>query len=83
MTATKAQLNVVAGLARAFALGLAFAGATLALVFAAIAAAVAALMVLGAGLALRFGSRRRRADQTVLEARRTPTGWVVEAAPKG
>lgn len=57
-------------------------GAALALVFAFAAALVVGLMILGAAVALRFfpGKRAQRAaEDGVLEAHRTPAGWVVEA----
>ncbi|MBC7768270.1 MAG: hypothetical protein H7124_05740 [Phycisphaerales bacterium] len=56
-------------------------GAALAFIFAFAAAAIVGLMVTGAAIAMRFWPRRRRAPAAgpeVLEARRTPTGWVVE-----
>ena len=57
-------------------------GAALALVFAFVAALVVALMIAGAALAMRLWPQRRRASQPgdVLEARRTPAGWVVETS---
>jgi membrane protein implicated in regulation of membrane protease activity len=57
-------------------------GAALALVFAFAAALVVGLMILGAAIAMRFMPRRKRASggPEVLEARRTPAGWVVETA---
>jgi hypothetical protein len=58
-------------------------GAALALVFAFAAALVVGLMILGAAIAMRFTPQRKPAGAPgVLEARRTPTGWVVEAAAK-
>ncbi len=51
-------------------------GAVLALMFAFAAALVVGLMILGAAVAMRFS--RRRAEPGVLDARRTPSGWVVE-----
>jgi hypothetical protein len=58
-------------------------GAALALVFAFAAALVVGLMILGAAIAMRFAPRRKRAGgPDVLEARRTPTGWVVETATR-
>ncbi|MGE0739906.1 MAG: hypothetical protein AB7O98_01085 [Hyphomonadaceae bacterium] len=59
-------------------------GAALAFVFAFVAALVVGLMILGAALAMRFAPRRRPVASTpgVLEARQTPTGWVVETAAK-
>jgi hypothetical protein len=43
---------------------------------------VVGLMILGAAIAMRFMPRRKRASggPEVLEARRTPAGWVVETA---
>ena len=56
-------------------------GAVLAFMFAAAAAVVIGLMVIGAAIALRFAPKRVKAAQTdVLDARHTPTGWVVETA---
>jgi len=59
-------------------------GAALALVFAFAAAVVVGLMVAGAALVMRFWPRRQEAAgfAGVLEARRTPSGWVVETAAK-
>lgn len=56
-------------------------GAALALVFAFAAAVIVGLMVAGAALTMRLWPRRRArtpASPDVLEARRTPDGWVVE-----
>ena len=54
-------------------------GAAFLAVFAFAAAIAVGLMLMFAGVALRFAPRRAevRADG-VLDARRTPTGWVVE-----
>ncbi|WP_395645773.1 hypothetical protein [Terricaulis sp.] len=54
-------------------------GAAFLAVFAFAAAVAVGLMIMGAAIALRFAPRRAevRADG-VLDARRTPTGWVVE-----
>ncbi len=58
-------------------------GAALALVFAFAAALVVGLMIAGAALAMRIWPRREEAAAGgVLEARRTPTGWVVETNAK-
>jgi hypothetical protein len=60
-------------------------GAALALVFAFFAALVVGLMIAGAALAMRLWPRRERgapAAPGVLDARRTPDGWVVETAAK-
>lgn len=63
--------------------GLAFAaliiGCAVAFAFAAAAAVVVGLMILGAAVALKLQPQPARATSPdVLEARRTPTGWVVE-----
>lgn len=52
-------------------------------IFAFAAAVAVGLMIMGAAIALRFAPRRAqvRADG-VLEARRTPNGWVVEGETK-
>jgi hypothetical protein len=56
-------------------------GAALALVFAFAAALVVGLMIAGAAIALRFApGRKHGAGPQILEARRTPAGWVVETA---
>lgn len=58
-------------------------GAALALVFAFFAALVVSLMIAGAALSMRLWPARRRTQPStpgVLEARQTPTGWVVETA---
>ena len=66
---------------RAAALAALVFGAVLAFMFAAAAAVVIGLMVIGAAIALRFAPKRVRTTQTdVLDARRTPAGWVVETA---
>jgi hypothetical protein len=59
-------------------------GAALALVFAFAAALVVGIMILGAAIAMRFAPRPKRAatGADFLEARRTPTGWVVETATR-
>jgi hypothetical protein len=60
-------------------------GAALALVFAFFAALVVGLMIAGAALAMRLWPRRKDAAPRVpgvLEARRTPAGWVVETIAK-
>ena len=60
-------------------------GAALAFVFAFAAALVVGVMIAGAALAMRIWPRRRAASATgpvVLDAHRTPEGWVVESAAK-
>jgi len=55
-------------------------GAALALVFAFFAALVVGLMIAGAALAMRLWPRRKETGSRapgVLEAQRTPAGWVV------
>ncbi len=57
--------------------------AALALVFAFAAALVIGLMIAGAALAMRlWPGRVETGAPEVLEARRTPSGWVVETAAK-
>jgi hypothetical protein len=55
-------------------------GAVLAFMFAAAAAVVIGLMVVGAAIALRLAPKRASAHNDLLDARRTPAGWVVETA---
>lgn len=59
-------------------------GSVLAFVFAFAAMLVVGVMILGAAIAMRLMPRRAAAaaESRVLEARRTPTGWVVEGAAK-
>ena len=59
-------------------------GSALALVFAFAAALVVGLMIAGAALAMRLAPRRKKtaAGPEVLEARRTPAGWVVETSTR-
>lgn len=73
--------SALSALLRALGLVLLAVGAAFAFLFAAAAALVVAAMVVGAGLALRFWPRREGAEG-VLEARRTPAGWIVESATK-
>ncbi len=69
--------------ARALGLAALVIGSALALVFAFAAALVVGLMILGAAIAMRFAPRRTEAAADgVLEAHRTPTGWVVETGAK-
>lgn len=73
----------LAALARALGLAALVIGAGLALMFAFVAAMVVTVMVAGAALALRFWPRRERAAKhSVLEARPTADGWVVETSRK-
>jgi hypothetical protein len=75
--------SALSAFARAAGLVALAVGAALALVFAFAAALVVGVMVLGAAIAMRFTPRRKPAGQPeILEAHRTPTGWVVEAAAK-
>jgi hypothetical protein len=71
--------SMLSALVRALAflaLGL---GMALLLAFAAAAALVVGLMIAGAAIALRLAPRPVEANLNgVLDARRTPAGWVVE-----
>lgn len=81
MTATAADVSAAlfATLARAAGLALLVLGAALALMFAFAAALVVGVLILGAAVALRvFPGKRPASANTVLDARRTPNGWVVE-----
>lgn len=56
-------------------------GAAFAFIFAFAAALIVGLMVTGAAVAMRVWPRRKPAQAAgaeILEARRTPAGWVVE-----
>jgi len=57
-------------------------GAVLVFMFAAAAAVVVGLMVVGAAIALRLMPKRAAAQSNVLDARQTPAGWVVETSRK-
>lgn len=76
--------SVFAAFARAAGLAVLILGAGLALVFAFAAALVVGIMIAGAALAMRLWPQRREAAAggELLEARRTPTGWVVETSAK-
>lgn len=83
MNASAADLGsaVMGALLRALGLIALTIGAAMTMVFAAAAAFVVAALVGGAALAMRLWPRRKSAsDDGVLEARRTPAGWVVEGA---
>jgi len=75
-TALSAFLRAVGVLALAICAALAF-------MFAFAAALAVGLMILGAAIAMRLAPRRAETGgEGVLEARRTPAGWVVETAAK-
>lgn len=59
-------------------------GTALAFVFAFFAALVVGVMIAGAALAMRIWPRGRSSatGPVVLDAHRTPEGWVVETAAK-
>lgn len=83
MTANAADFgaSTLSTLARALGLAVLALGAVLAFVFAFVAALVVGLMIFGAALAMRLTPRRAPAAAPgVLNARRTPTGWVVETS---
>jgi hypothetical protein len=84
MTANAADFGSAAlsSLLRAVGLVALAIGAALALIFAFFAAMVVGLMIAGAALAMKLWPARRRtaSEPGVLEARRTPTGWVVETS---
>lgn len=82
MTANTVDLgsSALSAFLRAAGLVILALGAALAFIFAFAAAVVVGLMVAGAALVMRFWPKRRvvATGPEVLEARRTPTGWVVE-----
>ncbi len=87
MTANTADFGSTAlsALLRALGLVVLAIGAALAFFFAFAAAVIVGLMVTGAAIALRLRPRRRDravSGDEVLEAHRTPAGWVVETAAK-
>jgi hypothetical protein len=69
-------------LARVVALAVLAVGTVVALVFFFAAALVVGVMVLGALAAMRLAPKHRPARDEFLEARRTPTGWVVETSAR-
>jgi hypothetical protein len=75
--------SMLSALLRAIAFLALGVGMAVLFVFAAAAALVVGLMILGAAVALRLAPRpvEARADG-VLEARQTPSGWVVEGLPR-
>jgi hypothetical protein len=88
MTANAADFGSTAlsAFARAAGLLVLAIGAALAFAFAFAAALVVGVMIAGAALAMRIWPRRKVAaaatDPVVLDAHRTPEGWVVESTAK-
>jgi hypothetical protein len=86
MTANAADFGSAAlsAFARAAGLVALAVGAALALVFAFAAAMIVGVMIAGAALAMRFWPRRKATAEgpVVLDAHRTPSGWVVETAAR-
>ncbi len=83
LNAADPGFTALAALARALGGAALAVGAVLALMFAFAAALVVGLMVAGAALALRIWPRHGARDNSaapVLDARRTPSGWVVETS---
>ena len=83
MTANAADFGSAALSAFLRAAGLVALAIGAAFVFAFAAALVVGAMVAGAAITMRFWPRRKAAragTPGVLEARRTPDGWVVETA---
>lgn len=78
--------TALSAFARAAGLLVLAVGAALAFVFAFAAALVVGVMIAGAALAMRVWPRRRSAaapsGPVILDAQRTPQGWVVETAAK-
>ncbi|MGD9967732.1 MAG: hypothetical protein AB7T59_14520 [Hyphomonadaceae bacterium] len=86
MTANAADFGSAAlsAFARAAGLVALAIGTALAFVFAFAAALIVAVMIAGAALAMRIWPRPKRvaAGPVVLDAHRTPAGWVVETAAR-
>jgi len=86
MTANAADFGstALAAFVRAAGLVALAIGAVLAFIFAFAAALIVAVMIAGAALAMRVWPRRKAAatGPVVLDARRTPAGWVVETAAR-
>jgi hypothetical protein len=85
MPATFSEVGSAAlgAFARAAGLAALVLAALVAFMFAAATVVVIGLMVAGAAIALRFAPNVVGArEDGVLEARRTPAGWVVETAAK-
>lgn len=82
-TTADAGPNMLNALVRALGWLALAVGAALAMVFAFAAAVVVGVMVAGAALALRFAPRPAVAGGAdILEAQRTPNGWVAEAGAR-
>lgn len=77
-TTADADENMLSLLGRVLGVAALAVGVTLALMFAAAAALVIGVMIMGASLAIRFAPRPAPVRAETLEARRTPAGWVVE-----
>lgn len=87
MTANTADFgsSALSAFARAAGLMALAIGAAFALIFAFAAALVVGVMIAGAALAMRIWPRPKATAPTgpvVLDAHRTPQGWVVETAAK-
>jgi hypothetical protein len=72
--------SAIGALVRALGFAVLAIGTVLALMFAFAAALVVGLMIAGAAVAMRIWPQRNEPE--ILEARRTPAGWVVESAAK-
>ena len=84
LTADDAVSAAMRAVTRVLVWALLLVGVGLALIFAFAAAMVVGLVILGAAVAMRFAPGRGApaAIPGVLEAHRTPDGWVVEGAAK-
>jgi hypothetical protein len=81
-TLTETGAAALSAFVRAAGLAVLVLGAVLVFMFAAAAAAIIGLMVLGAAIALRFAPRPSETPSDILDARHTPAGWVVETSAK-
>jgi hypothetical protein len=84
MAATTAGARLVNVIGQALGVAFLAVGSALAIAFAAAAALVVGVMVASVALMSRIWPRRQMATEAiVLEARKTPIGWVVESPARG
>jgi hypothetical protein len=83
-TTADAGVRIVNAIGQAIGVTFLALGSAIAIAFAAAAALTVGCMVAVVALASRLWPRRRPiAEAVVLDARKTPSGWVVESAARG
>lgn len=83
-TATDAGLRLVNAFGQAAGVAFLALGSAIAITFAAAAALTVGCMVAIVALASRLWPKQRPGPEAlVLDARKTPSGWVVESAARG